>query len=236
MTVGQMQGTRKTALIVGASRGLGLGLARELAARGWQVTGTARDQAPQLDAAANDAGGRLAIEHVDINDGAGVAAFVARLAGERFAFVLVNAGVYGPQHQSVDEATPEDMGALVFTNAVAPVRLARLLLPLVADGGAIAFMSSRMGSVADNLSGGMDLYRASKAALNSLTRGFAVNDVGARPVTVLNLHPGWVRTAMGGDGAPLSVEESVRGLADVVEDQRGPGHLFLDYQNAVVPW
>lgn len=226
----------KRAVIVGASRGLGLGLTRELASRGWQVMATARGSAPELEAAAAKAGGPIRLEHVDINDGAGVAAFAARLAGEHFGLVVINAGVYGPKHQAVDAATPEDMGSLVFTNAVAPVRLARQLLPLVVDGGAIAFMSSRMGSVAENVSGGMDLYRASKAALNSLTRGFAANDVGRRPVAVLSLHPGWVRTAMGGDNAPLSVDESVRGLADVIEKGHAPGHRFLDYQNATIPW
>ena len=121
-------------------------------------------------------------------------ALANRLADHQIDFALVNAGVYGPQHQTVDEATPEQIGALVFTNAVAPLRLARRLLPVVVDGGLLAFMSSRMGSVGDNLSGGMDLYCASKAALNSLTRGFAANDVGDRPISVFNLHPGWVRT------------------------------------------
>ena len=228
----------KTAIIVGASRGLGLGLAREFARRGWQVTATARSAAAATElvdeVAASDGG--IAVEEVDLDRPESVDALATRLAGRRFGLVFINAGVSGPQHQSADIATPQEVGALMYTNAVAPIRLARRLLPLIADGGTLAFMSSNMGSVADNLEGGMELYRASKAALNSLTCGFVVTDVGDRPIAVLSMHPGWVRTAMGGADAPLAVEESVAGLANVIEASRPPGHRFIDYQGAELPW
>ena len=228
----------KTAIIVGASRGLGFGLAREFARRGWQVTATARNAAVanELADAVAASDGRIAVEEVDIDRAESVDALAARLAGRRFDLVFINAGVSGPEHQSVDAATPQEMGALMYTNAVAPIRIARRLLPLVAEGGTVAFMSSNMGSIGGNLSGGMDLYRASKAALNSLTRGFVANDVRHRPIAVLTMHPGWVRTAMGGPDAPLSIEESVAGLADVIEASRPPGHRFVDYQGGELPW
>ena len=228
----------KTAIIVGASRGLGLGLAREFARRGWQVTATARNAAAatELAGAAAAAGGGIAVEEVDLDRPESVDALAARLAGRRFGLVFINAGVPGPQHQSADIATPQEVGALMYTNAVAPIRLARRLLPLIADGGTLAFMSSNMGSVAGNLSGGMELYRASKAALNSLTRSFVANDVGDRPIAVLTMHPGWVRTAMGGPDASLSIEESVAGLADIIEASRPSGHRFVDYRGAELPW
>lgn len=228
----------KTALIVGASRGLGLGLARELARRGWEVAATARDRnrAPELKSAADQARGRITIEQVDINEPASADALVGRLAGRRLGFAMINAGVTGPEHQSVDQATPQEIGALMYTNAIAPVRLARRLLPLVADGGTVAFMSSALGSVSHHTSVSLALYSASKAALNSLTRGFAANDASDRQITVLNLHPGWVRTAMGGNNAPLTVEESVRGLADVIEAHRPPGHYFVDYRAKELNW
>jgi NAD(P)-dependent dehydrogenase (short-subunit alcohol dehydrogenase family) len=97
-------------------------------------------------------------------------------------------------------------------------------------------MSSNMGSVTGNLSSGMDLYRASNAALNSLTRGFVANDVRDRPIAVLTMHPGSVRTAMGGPDAPLAIEKSVAGLADVIEASPPLGHHFLDYRGVELSW
>ena len=228
----------KTGIIVGASRGLGLGLACEFARRGWHVTATARNAiiATELADAVAASDGRIGVEEVDIDRAESVDALATHLAERRFDLVFINAGVAGPQHQSVDAATPQEIGALMYTNAIAPIRIAHRLLPLVADGGTVAFMSSHMGSIADNRSGGMDLYRASKAALNSLTRGFVANDVRDRPIAVLTMHPGWVRTAMGGPDAPLAIEESVAGLADVIEASAPLGHRFLDYQGAELPW
>lgn len=229
---------RKRAIIVGASRGLGLGLARAFAQRGWQVTATARKaaDAPQLAEAARASEGRIAIEEVDISRPESVDALANRLADHRFDLVFINAGIAGPEHQSVDVVTREEIGALMYTNAVAPIRLARLLLPTIANGSTLAFMSSDMGSVARNLSGGLDLYRASKAALNSLTRSFVATEVKDRPVAVLTMHPGWVRTDMGGPNAPLSVAESVAGIANVIEAGQPPGHRFIDYQGAELAW
>ncbi len=97
-------------------------------------------------------------------------------------------------------------------------------------------MTSELGSVAGNESGGMALYRASKAALNSLTRSF-VAELGETGITVLNLHPGWVRTDMGGESAPLDVPTSVKGLADQVEGHAGRGgQFYLDYQGTTIDW
>jgi short-subunit dehydrogenase len=141
----------------------------ELARRGWQVIATARapDSATELAQAIASSGGRIVSETVDIDSIPSVDALTARLAGRPLRLLFVNAGVTGPRHQSVDAVTPTELGELFMTNAIAPVRIAGRLLSNVVDGGTVAFMSSRMGSVADNLSGGMDLYRASKAALNS---------------------------------------------------------------------
>lgn len=227
----------KTALIVGASRGLGLGLALELVRRGWHVIATVRspDSGGKLMDAATK-GGNLSVETVDVNDVAGVDSFCTRLSGQRLDLLFLNAGVTGPDHQSVDKVTEAELGALLTTNAVAPIRIARRLLPDVVDGGTVAFMSSRMGSVADNQTGRMDLYRASKAALNMLTRSFVATTLGDRPVSVLTLHPGWVRTDMGGAEAPLSIAQSVTGIADVVEAPRKVKHEFLDYLGQELPW
>jgi NAD(P)-dependent dehydrogenase (short-subunit alcohol dehydrogenase family) len=148
----------------------------------------------------------------------------------------MNAGVKGPELQSADQVTPAELLDLMQVNAIAPVHVARALLSKVKKGGTVAFMSSKMGSVALNDSGDWELYRASKAALNSLVRGFHARDATPRSVKVLTLHPGWVRTDMGGAGATLSVAESVRGLVDVIEHHRSPDHRFLDYAGNTLAW
>ena len=218
----------RTAIIIGASRGLGLGLAAELTRRGWQVTATQRTPSPELAAVAG-----VTVESVDIDDAAAVAALATRQPGP-FDLVFVNAGVMGPRHGSADKVSGHELAALMMTNAVAPIRTARALLGAVRPGGTIAFMTSILGSVALRQHGMAELYSASKAALNSLTRGFAATEAG--DLAVLSLHPGWVKTDMGGDGADIDVATSVTGLADVVEAETGPGHRYLDYTGKTLPW
>src|SRR4029077_4696824 len=119
----------------------------------------------------------------------------------------------------------------------APIRTARAFLDRVnAKTGIVAFMSSGLGSVADNTHSYSDLYSASKPALNSLSRSFAAS-LGGRRITVLAVAPGWVRTDMGGPSAPLGVAESVRGIVDVIERRAGSGkHGFVDYRGRDVAW
>lgn len=225
----------KSALIVGASRGLGLGLARELASRGVAVTATARD----LDKATElrDLQGSVKTETVDIDDAAGVDALAKRLAGQQFDVVFINAGVIGPLHHSADKATTEEIGKLFATNSVSPIRFARAFLGHVTPKtGTLAFMSSNLGSIAENTSGGMELYRASKAALNSAVKGLSAT-LDDKALTVLAVHPGWVKTDMGGDHAPLDVATSTRGIADQLEKLAGKGGMsFIDYEGKELPW
>ena len=220
----------RTALIVGASRGIGLGLAKDLRARGWRVTGTVRR--PEDEAALREAG--IEVERADIADAASADTLIERVSAP-LDLLVVNAGVSGPRHASVEEVTAEELGELMMTNAAGPVRLARRLLAAgkITDGGTVAVMSSTMGSVSDNKSGGYDLYRMSKAALNMAVRSLYAELKGR--ARVLSLHPGWVQTDMGGPNAPLSVEDSARGLASVLE--RGEGvPPFVDYKGDALPW
>ena len=223
------------AIIIGASRGLGAGLTRELAGRGWDVIGTQRSPSGELAQAAAE-NQRITIETVDIDQPESIAALAARLAGQEFDLVFVNAGVTGPAHTSADQVTSDELAALMMTNAISPVRTARVLLPLVKGGGTVAFMSSLLGSVGARTHAMAELYSASKAALNSLTRGFAAKDVGSRQLSVLNIHPGWVRTDMGGSEADIDVATSVAGIADVLETNHGHAHLFLDYTGQEIAW
>jgi NAD(P)-dependent dehydrogenase (short-subunit alcohol dehydrogenase family) len=223
------------AIIIGASRGLGLGLAEEFAQRGWDVVATRRGHSAALDKAAAASGGRIALETVDIDDPVAVERLAARDPGP-YDLVFINAGITGPAHHAAHKATADEVGALMMTNAVSPIRTARVFLPLVKDGGTLALMTSILGSIALRNHGHAELYSASKAALNSLTRGFVATDVKERPVAVLSLHPGWVKTDMGGDGADIDVATSVKGLADVIVAETAPGHRYLDYTGKTLPW
>ena len=222
-----------SALIIGASRGLGLGLVKEWRSRDFDVVATRRGPAPELEATGAE------VHTLDMDDSAAVAALAASLGSRRFDVVLINAGISVPRSQTVHDVAREandagTWGALFWTNALAPLRAARHLEPLVANNGVLAFMTSIMGSVTlRNMAYG-DLYSASKAALNSLTRGFAAE----HPTrTIINLHPGWVKTDMGGEQAPVEVVDSCRGMADVLAKAAGtPGQRYLDYQGAELPW
>ena len=225
-------------LIAGANRGIGLGVTRAVLARGWSVVATARqpDQASALRALAEQNPGRVRIDRLDMNDPDGIDAFAAGLGDLTLDIVLVNAGVAGPDHRSATAATEQDIGRLMFTNAIAPIRLSRRLMDRIRqETGVLAFTSSVMGSVALN-PGGHELYRASKAALNSLSRGLHA-EMSGRKVTVLTLHPGWVRTDMGGPIAAVSVEDSAEGMVEVMLSQQGGHrHRFLDYLGKEIAW
>ncbi|MBA4765510.1 MAG: SDR family NAD(P)-dependent oxidoreductase [Erythrobacter sp.] len=214
----------KHILIIGASRGIGLGLAKEFKARGWSVTGTERSKSKELHALEG-----VEVATLDVTD---TSTFGA-IEGE-FDAVIVNAGITGAKHQSSEQATAEEVAEVMMTNAFGPVHLGKKLLPNIRQGGSLSFMSSLMGSIEDS-SGGFDLYRTSKTAQNMLAKGIAEQEAKERGVTVLSLHPGWVQTDMGGPNAKITVEESAKGLADVVENARG-GHAFVDYTGKTLPF
>jgi NAD(P)-dependent dehydrogenase (short-subunit alcohol dehydrogenase family) len=226
---------KPTVLILGASRGLGLGLAQEWCRRGWHVIATKRSPAPPLEALAKQHPGSLEIETADIADAASVRALHTRLAGRRLDVLFVNAGIGQTDAitpAAVDEA---DFARLMLTNALAPMRAIEIFEALVPAGGVIAAMSSQLASIANN-SGYWELYSASKAALNMLMKCFAGRRAGD-PRAMLLVSPGWVRTDMGGPGASLSVEESAGAIVQMVEESRGrAGVRFVDRFGEGVPW
>ncbi|QHI97482.1 SDR family NAD(P)-dependent oxidoreductase [Xylophilus rhododendri] len=233
----------KSILIVAAERGLGLGMAHKFFARGWHVFGTAREGG-ELDAlrrAGEADRARLETGTVDVTEAAQVASLKQQLGSRRFDVIFMNAGIWGPLHQSSREVTPQEVANLMMTNTFGPIRLARQLLEAhLKPRGTLAFMSSHRASIGLNREGGLELYRASKVALNMLARGLHAENA-ASGLTVLSIHPGWVRTAMGTlDGtveAEIEVEPSVEGILQVVERHAGSGdNRYLDYQGAALPW
>ena len=233
----------KSILIVAAERGLGLGLAQQFFKRGWDVVGTSRPGAniDELKEVGTTDPDRLAVTTIDVTDAAQIKPFLTVLGDRRFDVVFMNAGIWGPEHQSVLEATDQEFAEIMLTNTFGPMRLARHLLNhLVMPGGTLAFMSSHRASIAINFEGGLELYRASKVASNMLARGIYAEQK-ERGLTVLSIHPGWVSTAMGTLGgtvkAEIELEPSVRGVADVVEKHMASGeNLYLDYQDERLDW
>jgi len=224
----------RSILIIGASRGLGLGLASEFAAQGWAVTATVRSAAQQ--APLQSLSGVRA-EQLEMTDPASLEQLAGRLNGQPFDVIFVNAGVAGPDHHSTAQASAEEMGQLFLTNAVAPLRVAERLLPqLSAEHGLIVFMSSIFGSIEAGAGQGMPLYGASKAALNHLAQCF-VRTQDNPQLGVLLMHPGWVRTDMGGAEAPLDIASSCKGMVEQVGAAIGrPGLHFQDYEGNPLPW
>jgi NAD(P)-dependent dehydrogenase (short-subunit alcohol dehydrogenase family) len=223
----------RRALIIGASRGIGLGLAEEFAERGWHVYASQRKASDHLARAAEDA--EIEVVTADVTEPATIDALAAKIEPRSLDVVLLNAGIMGPESQSAATATAAEVSEIMITNAVGPARAATALLPLLKDGGTLAFTSSRLGSIAES-SGNYDLYRMSKAAQNILARGIFARGAKARGIAVLSLHPGWVQTDMGGPTAHLTVDESVAGLADVLEGDHPTEHRFLNYDGSEIPW
>jgi NAD(P)-dependent dehydrogenase (short-subunit alcohol dehydrogenase family) len=226
---------QSTALVVGASRGLGLALAQEWLGRGWRVVATVRGRSEDLDRLSARYPGSLEIENVDINKADTVRALREGLEGRTLDVLFVNAGVARQIEATPLGANEQDFLDMMLTNALSPVRAVELLSDLVPGGGVIALMTSELGSIA-NSSGFWQLYSSSKAALNMLMKGYAAQHPEDGHALLL-VAPGWVRTEMGGSDAKLSVEESIPLVVDMVEANRGkPGLRYLDRFNKPLPW
>ena len=228
---------RPTALIIGASRGLGLALAGEYLQRGLRVVGTVRGAArTELHGLADGSAGQLDIEQVDITHVGEIARLRDRLATRRFDLLFINAGISNGAQETLPATQPDEFVRLMITNAYGPMQAIEALQDLVSPTGVIGVMSSGLASVTDNAAGGWEVYRASKAALNMLMRSYAARTA-AVPRPLLCMAPGWVRTDMGGANALLGIEESIPRVVDVILAQSGkPGLQFLNYKGETLRW
>jgi len=193
-------------LVTGASRGIGLAMVQQLRAEQRQVIAVGRGTSVALAAT-----GAQVLHGFDLALHSARADLVAQLQGERFDCLLMNAGLLKPDQVSELAQCADAVQQQFMINALAPILLAAALAPQMVDGGKICFITSRMGSISDNSSGGYYGYRMSKAALNAGGKSLAV-DLRARGISVGLLHPGYVRTAMTGNQGHTSPEESARGL------------------------
>ncbi|HEX7600324.1 MAG TPA: SDR family oxidoreductase [Polyangiaceae bacterium] len=226
-------------VITGANRGLGLGFARQLAARGEHVEAGAREPAksPELAGLAKASGGRVRVHACDVTDDVSVRAFAKSIGQVPVDVVLNNAGVMG-EMQAFDALDLADVAHTFDVNALGPIRVTRALLPQLMLGKTrrVAHVTSGMGSIGDNGSGGAYGYRMSKAALNMMNKSLSV-DYADRGFTCVVLNPGWVQTDMGGRGAPTPVEESVaKMLARLDALTPAENGSFVDYKGGTHPW
>lgn len=225
-----------TVLITGANRGIGLEFARQYAATGWRVIATCRQ--PSLATELKALPGEVEIFALDVGDFPVLGDLAKSLKRESVDLLLANAGVYGPRPSPFGAVDDGAWEAVLRLNTIAPLKLAEAFCDLVARSElrSMAFLSSKMGSIADNTSGGSYIYRSSKAALNVVVKSLAV-DLAPRGISVAALHPGWVRTDMGGPSALIDAEVSVAGmrrvLADLTPETSG---RFLNYDGCEIPW
>jgi NAD(P)-dependent dehydrogenase (short-subunit alcohol dehydrogenase family) len=206
--------TRHTVLITGANRGIGLELARQYAAAGWRVIGTARKPESAEELGATGA----KVMQLDVTDQASVDRLVQDLANQPIDMLINNAGIQ-PLMWKLDEVDFDEFERALSVNAVGPVRVTRGLVPNLRSGKVrkVINITTNLSSIAENTEGGFYGYRESKAALNMFNKSLAV-ELGPDGFICIVLNPGWVRTDLGGPKAPLSVEESVSGMRRVIEN------------------
>ena len=218
-------------LIVGASRGIGLEFVRQYRAAGAAVTGTARSGEGLLRI---EALGARALR-LDVADAAGAAALAWPIDGETFDVVVLNAGVYGPRTQGLQTPTEAEFDTVMHTNVLGAMRVLPQVLDTLAPGARLAFISSRMGSMALRTSPSGWLYRASKAAMNSVLKDASLV-LDGKAVCVA-FHPGWVQTDMGGAEADIDVATSVadmrRTLAGLQAVDNG---AYLNHDGQPLAW
>lgn len=223
-----------TMLITGANRGIGLELTKRYAADGWTVIATCRD--PQAATALKATPG-IIVEALEVTDYAAVDALAAKYSGTALDLLLNNAGIYGNRDGALQVSDFDVYLEVLHVNSVAPMKLALAFLPHLkaAKAAKIATISSRMGSISETR-GGSYAYRASKAAINAGMRNLAF-DLKSTGISVITLHPGWVKTDMGGQGADIDVATSGAGLKKVIDGLTLKDTAkFFNYDASEIPW
>ncbi|MGB1666521.1 MAG: SDR family oxidoreductase [Pseudohongiellaceae bacterium] len=228
-----------TVLITGTNRGLGLEFVKHFLKQGDQVIATCRDssQAPEL-LALDETNTSLSLMDLDVSDEQSMASFASALGDTAIDIFINNAGVYGPRDANFGKVRSADWESVLKVNAISPLLLTQQIISNLRSGHArkLVYVTSKMGSIDDNRGGGSYIYRSSKTALNSVVRSLSV-DLREEGFSVALLHPGWVRTDMGGPNGLIDVATSVSGMMSVIEGLSPTGSgQFFNYDGSIIPW
>jgi len=228
-----------TILITGANRGIGLELTEQFAEDGWQVLACCRNPA--------DAGKLqalierdLAIElhALDVTNYQQIASLADQIGNRPIDILLSNAGIYGSKGVGFGEVDAQEWRQVLEVNTIAPLMLVQSFVEQVATSQQklVAVISSKVGSIADNSSGGSYIYRSSKTAVNQVVKSLSI-DLASRDISVMSLHPGWVKTDMGGPNAEISTDESVSGLKSILQSAGlAQSGQFIEFNGNSIPW
>ena len=228
-----------TLLVTGANRGIGLQLTEQFAADGWNVLACCRnpDGAEELQAL-SETYPQVELLALDVTDYAQMATLSTQLQERPIDILLSNAGIYGPRGVGFGDVDPAAWREVLEVNTIAPLMLVQAFVEQVAASQQklVAIISSKVGSIADNSSGGSYLYRSSKTAVNQVVKCLSI-DLADRGITSVSLHPGWVQTEMGGPNAEISTVDSVAGLKSILQ-AAGPAQngWFIEYNGNPIPW
>ena len=228
-----------TILITGANRGIGLELSEQFAEDGWQVLACCRNPADagQLQAL-SERGLAIELHALDVTDYAQMASLADQLANRSIDILLSNAGIYGSKGTGFGEVDAEEWRQVLEVNTIAPLMLAQAFVEQVAASQQklVAVISSKVGSIADNSSGGSYIYRSSKTAVNQVVKSLSI-DLAGCDIAVISLHPGWVQTEMGGPNAEIGTDESVSGLKSILQSAGlAQSGQFIEFNGNSIPW
>jgi NAD(P)-dependent dehydrogenase (short-subunit alcohol dehydrogenase family) len=231
----------KTILITGTNRGIGLEFTRQYVADGWRVLACARrpDQSDALNALAAQHPKQISIHRLDVADHPGIDKLASSLTGQSIDLLINNAGVYTDPHGgALNNSDYEAWTRAFLINTMATLKMVRAFRPNIvqSDQKTVVTISSKMGSIAENDSGGSYMYRSSKAAVNMVVKTLAI-DLKPAGVIAVVLHPGWVKTDMGGPHALISSMQSVSGMREVISRLTiNDSGKFIAYDGKAIPW
>ena len=227
-------------LVTGANRGLGLEFTKQYAATGWRVYAACREptKANHLESLAKSSNGKVSVHHLDIEDFASIENLERELKDVSIDVLLNNAGIYNDHDTSLGNTNYAAWEKALRVNTMAPLKMTEAFIEQVArsEKKIVIAITSRMGSIADNTSGGAYLYRSSKAAVNAVVRSLSF-DLKPRGIIAVVIHPGWVQTDMGGKNAPLPVDQSISAMRKLIgrlsESDSGK---FFHSDGSELPW